>query len=108
MREYVHHALTEGRLFVYGTLMQGEEAHHKLRGCPFLGTIETEPEYQLVKLGEDFEGLVEGGTKRVPGELYLVTLEKLAELDDWEYDIYERDYVRLRAGRIADAYILRP
>jgi gamma-glutamylcyclotransferase (GGCT)/AIG2-like uncharacterized protein YtfP len=108
MRKFVHHALTGGRLFVYGTLMRGEEAHHKLHGCPFLGSIDTTPEYQLVKLGDDFEGLVENGTERVRGELYLVTLDKLAELDDWEYDIYARDYVQLAGGGVADAYILRP
>lgn len=108
MRKYVHHALTQGRLFVYGTLMQGGEAHRKLEGCPFLGAMSTAPAYRLVKLGEDFEGLMEGGSERVPGEIYLVTLDKLDELDDWEYDIYERDYVRLAGDRIADAYILRP
>lgn len=109
MRKIVHHALTEGRLFVYGTLMRGEEAHHKLRGCRFLGEVNTASKYRLEKLGEDdFEALVEKGTGCVSGELYEVTLEKLAELDDWEYDIYERDYVRLADGGIADAYILRP
>lgn len=106
-RAYVHYLLTGGRLFVYGTLMRGEEAHGKLRGARFLGEARTRPRYGLRTLGDDFEALVQGGRDAVPGELYEVSLAKLLELDEWEYDIYLRDYIYLEDGSVADAYVLR-
>lgn len=106
-RAYVHYLLTGGRLFVYGTLMRSEEAHGKLHGARFLGPVRTRPRYGLRTLGYDFEALVEGGREAVPGELYQVSFDKLLELDEWEYDIYSRDYVYLQDGGVADAYLLR-
>lgn len=107
VRDYVHFCITEGRLFVYGTLMRGEEAAFKLRSARFLGEVRTCPKYSLETLGDDFEALARGGTEAVPGELYQVTFDKLRELDDWEYSIYVRDYVYLEDGSVADAYLLR-
>lgn len=106
-RTYVHYLLSGGRIFVYGTLMRGEEAHFKLRGAKFLGATRTAPAYELRTLGNDFEALAHGGQEAVPGELYQVSFEKLLELDDWEYSIYARQYIRLEDGSVADAYVLR-
>lgn len=107
-RGFVHYLLTEGRLFVYGTLMRGEQAHGKLKGgARFLGKARTSPRFRLVVLGEDFEGIARGGDDAIPGELYEVSYDKLLELDDWEYDIYARQYIRLEDGSLCDAYVLR-
>lgn len=106
-RAYVHYLLTSGRIFVYGTLMSGEEAHDKMRDARFLGEVRTEPQYSLRTLADDFEALVRGGQDSIDGELYQVSFAKLLELDEWEYDIYSRDYVYLEDGSVADAYVLR-
>jgi gamma-glutamylcyclotransferase (GGCT)/AIG2-like uncharacterized protein YtfP len=106
-RAYVHFLLTGGRIFVYGTMMQGEEAHFKLRGSRFLGKTRTVPRFRLETLGDDFEGLAHGGDQAVPGELYQVSFDKLLELDDWEYDIYAREYIHVEDGSVCDAYVLR-
>ena len=106
-RAYVHYLLTGGRIFVYGTLMRGEEAHDKMQGARFLGDVCTEPQYSLKTLGDDFEALVGRGSDSIPGELYQASFTKLVELDAWEYDIYVRDYIYLEDGSVADAYVLR-
>lgn len=106
-RAYVHFLLTQGRLFVYGSLMRGGEAHSKLRGSRFLGETRTLPRYQLKVLGKDFEAIVPGGNDAIPGEVYQVSFEKLLELDDWEYDIYVREYIHVEDGSVCDAYVLR-
>lgn len=106
-RDCVHFCVTQGRLFVYGTLMRGEEAAFKLRDSVFLGVVRTAPKFKLEVLGDDFEALARGGRDAVPGELYQVTFDKLLELDDWEYSIYAREYIHLEDGSVADAYVLR-
>lgn len=105
-REAVRYAITSGRLFVYGTLMSGEEANYKMDGSTLIGQINTAPLYYLVSLmalGEGYYGLEHGGRESVPGELYHVSLEKLAELDAWE-EHYQREYVMLEDGKVAEAY----
>lgn len=106
-RAYVHFLLTEGRVFVYGTLMRGEEAHAEMRGARFLGVTRTLPRYHLKVLGDDFEAIVPGGREAISGELYQVSFGKLCELDDWEYDIYVREYIHIEDGGVCDAYVLR-
>lgn len=106
-RDYVHFLLTEGRVFVYGTLMRGEEAHAQMTGSRFLGATRTSSRYRLEILGNDFEAIVPGGEEAIPGELYQVSFEKLGELDDWEYDIYVREYIHIEDGNVCDAYVLR-
>lgn len=106
-RAYVHFLLTQGRLFVYGSLMRGQEAHFKLKGTRFLGATRTVPRYRLKVLGKDFEAIVPGGSDAIPGELYEVSFDKLLELDDWEYNIYTRQYIHVDDGSVCDAYVLR-
>ena len=106
-RAYVHFLITRGRLFVYGTLMRGEEAAFKMDGARLIGRCRTQPWYELCVLGDDFEALARGGKDAVLGELYEVSFEKLLELDAWEYSIYERGYIHLEDGSVADAYVLR-
>lgn len=96
------------RVFVYGTLMRGERAHHLLRPCTFLHETATEPAFELVDLGA-FPGLVDGGTRPVRGEVYAVPAHLLSVLDEYEDvpEVYERRAIRTELGD-TEAYVLRP
>ncbi len=85
-------------LFVYGTLKRGWGLAHLLDAQRFIGEARTDPCYQLVNLGS-YPGLVrrqEGGVS-VHGELWDVTPECLAELDEVE-GVSEGLYERVRAS----------
>jgi gamma-glutamylcyclotransferase (GGCT)/AIG2-like uncharacterized protein YtfP len=92
-------------LFVYGTLMHTEEAHDKLASAIFLGEIKTAPQYSLMDLGDEFFAITSGG-EQVAGELYAVDAATMAAVDDWEYDIYQRQPILLEDGRTAFAYVV--
>lgn len=66
-------------VFVYGTLLQGEENHHLLSESEYLGLFETEPHYQLFNYGS-YPGVTAGNCK-VFGEVYSVTEDVLHRLD---------------------------
>src|SRR5882757_8497188 len=93
-------------LFVYGTLMAGEENYGELWGSPFVREAVTEPRYELLDLGA-YPGLREGGTIRVAGELYDVDGATLARLDRFEGHptLFRRAKVRLSDGELAIAYL---
>lgn len=95
---------TSSRLFVYGTLMRGEEAHHKLNGAQFLGKVNTAPRYRLNRIDNDFYEMT-SGNESVPGELYEVTSDLLQSIDEWEYSIYYRKEIELEDGSFAYAYM---
>src|SRR5437899_576229 len=59
------------KVFVYGSLLSGEDHHHRLSRSPALGSCRTEPTYTLVDLGA-YPGLLEGGMTSVHGEVYEV------------------------------------
>jgi gamma-glutamylcyclotransferase (GGCT)/AIG2-like uncharacterized protein YtfP len=92
-------------IFVYGSLKKGEEASHKLDDCKFLGKAYTAPKYKLYDLN-GYVGLAKGKEK-VMGELYKVTLSKLKDLDEWEYDVYDRVLIDLDDGSKAFAFMLK-
>ncbi|MCC7540617.1 MAG: gamma-glutamylcyclotransferase [Deltaproteobacteria bacterium] len=71
------------RVFVYGTLLQGERNHRVLAGSPLLGHARTRPAYVLVDLGR-YPAMAEGGTDTVVGEVYEVDAEVLGALDALE------------------------
>jgi gamma-glutamylaminecyclotransferase len=93
-------------LFVYGTLMRGEENHGALGGAPLLARVATAPRYALVDLGP-YPALVAGGATTVQGELYAVDEALLGALDELEGhpELYRRDRVVLEDGRVALAYL---
>lgn len=92
------------RLFVYGTLMTGEEAHFKLNNAKFLGKRNTAPKYDLIKVDDDFYEMTTGNNC-VSGELYELSHDLLLEIDQWEYSVYSRKIIELDDGTKAYAYI---
>ena len=95
------------RIFVYGTLMRGEDNASFLRGARFAGAARTEPRYTLVDLG-DYPGLCDGGATSVVGELYDVDEPILVRVDELEGhpDLFRRASVTLAGGGTAIAYLL--
>jgi gamma-glutamylcyclotransferase (GGCT)/AIG2-like uncharacterized protein YtfP len=94
-------------LFVYGSLKRGYRHHARLQGAKFEGEAVTEPHYGLVLLG-DYPALYSGGGKRIHGELYRISPELLAELDQFEDcpNVYRRESVVLADGSRALAYVI--
>jgi gamma-glutamylaminecyclotransferase len=95
------------KMFVYGTLRQGQTAHHLLAGARLIATAWTEPEYTLLDMGT-FPALVSGGETAVLGEIYEVDADVLATLDRYEDapHLYRRVLVAIE-GHEAFVYLLR-
>jgi len=91
-------------LFVYGSLKRGARHHDEIAGVPFLGQTRTAARYGLTQHGE-YPGLVPGA-ETVAGELYEVSSEHLARLDEFEGcpEYFRRSPVVLEDGREAMAY----
>lgn len=96
------------RLFVYGSLMQGEREHERLAGAAFVGPVRTMPEYTLVDLGP-YPALLENGCVSIVGELYLVDKKQRFSLDvKMECPVlFQRIEVRLEDGSQAETYAMR-
>jgi gamma-glutamylcyclotransferase (GGCT)/AIG2-like uncharacterized protein YtfP len=96
------------KVFVYGTLRQGECNHRRYLGsAKCLGAARTEPAYSLVDLNH-FPAMIDGGTSAVVGEVYEVTDEELAMLDRLEGhpNFYYRTTCRLETGQIVSTYMM--
>lgn len=95
-------------LFVYGTLMRGEENAHLLERARFLCACSTEAGFVLVNLGS-WPGMLPGGDGAVTGELHEVSAATLAVLDAFEEhpSLFERGPVQLADGRRAETYFIR-
>lgn len=76
------------RVFVYGTLRQGQVNHTLLVKAWLLGTHRTTPAYTMYHLGA-YPGVVARGQEVVVGEVYRVDVNTLRQLDRLE------DYPRL-------------
>jgi len=93
-------------IFVYGTLRQGELNHRLLEGSKCLGTVKTEPRFNLIDL-QHFPGLIPGGNTSVTGELFTIddfTLHKLDRLEGHP-TFYRRENILLQDGREVLTYI---
>ena len=95
------------RVFVYGTLLDGEPNHRLLVSAALVGEARTEPTFRLVSLGA-FPAMVAGGRTAVAGEVYEVDAGTLAGLDRLEghTNFYERRRIRLEDGAEVLAYLL--
>ena len=94
-------------LFVYDSLMAGEEQHDRLAAARPLGKATTAPGYDLVDLGPN-GALVAGGLTAVLGELYALEPAAMAALDIHRGHpvLNQRAAVRLADGREAQAYFV--
>jgi gamma-glutamylcyclotransferase (GGCT)/AIG2-like uncharacterized protein YtfP len=97
----------ECRLFVYGTLRQGEPRHELLAGAQFIGLTTTAPTFHLVDVGP-YAALVRGGPTAVSGELYVADREVRRGIDiEREVPIlFTRETIELSDGSQAETYLL--
>ena len=81
------------RVFLYGTLKQGQSLHYAVEGQVFLGHARTEPRYRLFSLGT-YPGMVpsEQGLP-IEGEVWEVDGRCLRNLDEIE-GVAEGEYDR--------------
>lgn len=96
------------RLFVYGSLLQGERDHALLDGAELVGAVRTAPVYTLVDLGP-YPALVENGRVSVAGELYLIDKKQRFSIDvKMECPVlFQRIEVRLADETVAETYAMR-
>lgn len=85
-------------IFVYGTLMSGQRAHHILEGCTLLGTWLLQ-DYAMYNLG-NYPGIVEKEGKCVIGEVYTIPKALLIPMDEYEEEgsLYHRRTVTVTKG----------
>jgi gamma-glutamylcyclotransferase (GGCT)/AIG2-like uncharacterized protein YtfP len=97
------------RVFVYGTLLAGEDNHRLLATATLVGEARTKPAFELRDLGH-FPGLVKGGTCSITGEVYEVDAPTLARLDALEGHprFYRRTRIALDDGAKVETYLLAP
>ena len=94
------------RVFVYGTLRVGEPYHHLLSACEYEGQHTTAPLYEQIDLG-NYPGLIQNGSTAVIGDIYIVDIATLTQLDEYEGypEYYLRKPIELSDGTTAIAYI---
>jgi gamma-glutamylcyclotransferase (GGCT)/AIG2-like uncharacterized protein YtfP len=98
----------ERRLFVYGSLLGGEPAHHLLEGAPLLAPTATTTGFALVDFG-DWPGMLREGGGRVRGELYAIPEALVPTLDRYEDhpQVFVRQQIELADGSRAETYLVR-
>ena len=77
-------------VFVYGTLMSGQRAHHFLEDGTLLGTYLLHG-YAMYNLGR-YPGIVKKDGHHVIGEVYEIPIALLAHMDEYEEEgsLYHR------------------
>ena len=91
------------RLFVYGSLKCGEQAHHLLAGA-WREADGVLPGFKLIE-HKGFPSL-QRGQHLISGEVYRIRTEQWSVLDAWEEvpTVYCRSQVPLQDGRIVWVY----
>lgn len=97
------------RVFVYGTLREGEGNYHRLLApAQPVSRGRTLPEFTMLHLG-GFPGVMAGGRTSIVGEVFSVTDEVLQNLDRLEGHpmFYKRTPVTLEDGSDVETYLLQ-
>lgn len=96
------------RLFVYGSLMQGQTAAWRLAEGRRIGSSQTADGFALFDLGE-FPGMQPAPDGKVSGEVYEISRQLLPALDAYEdYPVlFSRETIRLVDDTQALAYLFR-
>ncbi len=94
-------------VFVYGSLMAGQENHQLLSGARFLGAAMSRPLYTLFHAGA-WPAATEGGTTSIQGELYRISSPQCIILDRFEGHptLFRRRQIVLEDERQADAWLI--
>lgn len=95
------------KIFVYGSLRYGGRLNHIMkRYARFLRQAKTKKEFSLISLGA-FPALISGGNTEVVGEIYEMTDQVLAYLDQIEQhpDGYTRTKIKLSDNSLVEAYL---
>lgn len=95
----------EHLLFVYGSLKRGQANHDQLGRAVFLRAARTRPVFALRTI-DGYPALV-SGRGAVLGELYRIATPELSQLDEFEGDAYERQWIELETGELALGYVAR-
>jgi len=95
------------RLFVYGTLKRGFSNQERLRGATFEREASTAAGHALHSAGA-YPALARTGAGVVHGEVYWLSPEHLAEIDEFEGcpHLYQRGEIALEDGTRAAAYLV--
>ncbi len=95
------------RVFVYGTLKNGQRNAHFLQGARFMGAHVTEQLYSMYEFGT-FPAVCPDGEHAIHGEVYLVSGRQFKLLDEleWYPHFYQRIEIPTRHGA-AWMYIVR-
>ncbi|NNC15185.1 gamma-glutamylcyclotransferase [Corallococcus exiguus] len=94
------------RVFVYGTLLEGEPNHRMLHCARLVVPAQTLPHFTLYDCGP-FPALASAGHHTVGGEVYEVDAPTLAALDRLEGHphFYQRSPITLDGGARVEAYL---
>ncbi len=94
-------------IFVYGTLMKGEQHSEVLMKARFVGPAESLPEYELVHI-DYYPAMIPGGSTVIRGEVYEIDGDTLSKLDALEEVpvYYVRETIALADGTSVQAYIM--
>ena len=94
-------------LFVYGTLKKNKENSYLLENEKYISSVETSLEYPLIKKKNCYYPYLinkPGIGNFIKGELYLISTEKLFELDRFEGSEYYRDLICVNSnGNVIEA-----
>ena len=96
------------RLFVYGSLMQGQPAAWRMAEARRIGPARTVDGFALFDLGE-FPGMQRAAQGTVYGEIYEIPAQLLPALDAYEDcpTLFSRETIRLAGDSEAIAYLFR-
>ncbi len=98
------------KIFVYGTLMRGQENAHMMSAAEFSGEAVTQhAAYDLIAVdypAYPYPALITGN-RFIKGEVYNIDPKYLMVLDIFEGVEYERREIALEGGELADTYYLR-